>query len=210
MLRNSGLTKLVGLSLLLLPTLVSAQRAYYELDYPCRVVDTRVKTKTLCYDSDFDGTFSDWECLLGVPGNGTLQFILAGDSTRVGIKNRGYSPEVPFTIGDQGSSNANGCGIDRGAKAIQMTIAALPLGRRGHLRIYPFEVTRYINGIPILRAPPMASSLNWSTGTQVVSTALTTRICNPETAPHNDCNEDITIFSTTNAHVVIDVLGYFK
>jgi hypothetical protein len=186
---------------------------YVMLEKPCRVIDTRVKTKTMCHDFDYNGQYDDWECMTGVPQNGALQFILAGDSSRVGVKSRGYAEAKEFNIGDQGGENPDGCGVPRDAKAVRFMIVVLPQYRRqGHIRIRPFSITGYHpwNGAPLLAKPYSTSVLNWSSSDEVESAWLDTLICDPETANFGDCNEDISISAYGSpVGVVIDIAGYY-
>lgn len=187
--------------------------SYYPVDQ-CRVLDTRVKTKVWCTDFDFDGKWDDWECLDGVPKNGMLAFVLAGDSTRIVLKNRGYV-EKETNIGDQGAA-PDGCGIPIDAKVVNVMMAVVPNWKDspGHVKVWRFEVDHYSawGGTPVpVRAPENTSALNFSPGETAESTWFLQEICDPNVTNFGDCNEDILIKAVGSpVHVVIDVNGYFK
>jgi hypothetical protein len=180
----------------------------------CRVLDTRFNTEAWCGDFDYDGELEDWECLGGIPKGGMLGLVLAGDSSRIVLKNRGYSEEKKTTIGDQGGA-PDGCGVPRDAKVVSMIIAVVPIwkDKPGHLKIWPFEITGYhpFWPIPIPAKAPNTSSINFSAGETAESTFLLQQICDPAIANFGDCNEDILVSAYGSpVHLIIDVNGYFK
>jgi hypothetical protein len=185
---------------------------YYPVDQ-CRVIDTRVKTAVWCVDFDWSGEFEDDECLNGIPAGGILAFVLAGDSSRVVVKGRGYPGVYDTHIGDQGAA-PDGCEIPLDAKVVSMMMAVIPVwdDAPGHVKVWPYGVHAYLwGGIPQLNPEPGTSHINFSPNETAESTWFLQQICDPETANFGDCNEDIAIKPTGSpVHVVIDVNGYFK
>lgn len=182
---------------------------YYPVDQ-CRLIDTRVKTKVWCSDFNGNGIYEDWECM-SVPQNGIVAFVLAGDATRIVLKNRGYG-EYETTIGDQGAA-PDGCGIPLDAKVVSMMMAVIPQYERpGHVKVWPFGVNDYVwTDIPVPTPAPNTSHINFSPGETAESTWFLQQICDLETANFGDCNEDILITAAGSpVHVIIDVNGYFK
>ncbi len=188
---------------------------------PCRVVDTRVETIITCHP-DNAGI-----CTHYIPG--LAAFIVAGDETRVAYKDRGGN-QFPFTFADQGGK-PGGCGIPRDAKAAMLNVAvsSIHIGP-GHIRLWKFGLLGYHpwNGSPIPTKPPKASVLNWpknhcernffgpssihctKKSLNWYANGVTVGICDPETAPFEDCNEDILIKPFGGAvRVIVDVYGYY-
>lgn len=197
------------------PTTVGEKLHFYRLSEACRIVDTRIPSEAWCTDLDFNGILDPYECA-PLAENGILQMTLAGDSTRVIIKGRGYE-DKEITIGDQGGTFPDGCGIPRDAKAVNMMLAVVPLwpNERGHVRVWPFEVKNYIafggSIIPIIKQAPHMSTLNFSPNETAESTWFIQPICDRTVAKFGDCGEDISVSAQGSpVHVVIDVNGYFK
>jgi hypothetical protein len=186
--------------------------SYYPVDN-CRVIDTRVKTAAWCTDFNWNGEFEDEECIHGVPRNAIMLYVVAGDSSRIVLKGRGYGVPIETTIGDQGGA-PDGCGIPLDAKVVNMMMIAIPIWENepGHLKVWPFGVDTYLmGGIPVIDPPPNTSHINISPNETAESTWFSQQICDPATAKFADCNEDIAITARgAPFHVIIDVNGYFK
>lgn len=173
---------------------------------PCRVMDTRIKTILTCHPN-FD------ECTHAIP-NAPYAFIVAGDDTREALRDRGYAHVFPFTIADQGGK-VGGCGIPRGARAVTLNITVNPIhDGPGHVRMWEYGLIGYhpFNGAPKPTKAPLASIINWPADhapNSWYNNSVTIGICDPDTAPFNDCNEDLLIKPTGPVRVVIDVYGYY-
>lgn len=164
----------------------------------CRVIDTRVTTPVN----------------MELPERGFMPFLVSGDGTRVGFKNRGLGPQIEFSFADQGGE-ADGCGVPRDAEAVVANFTVLPRPGRGsgHLRAWRHEVVGHVpfGGAPILRDPPRATVVNWAADQPVSNSVAVVRLCVEATAPFNDCNEDVVLEAWGGpAHVIVDVQGYFS
>lgn len=197
---------LVVAILLSLSAPVSAQLLYYPVE-PCRIVDTRVETIITCHPDNF-GICSHY-----FASGGLYAFLVAGDETRVAYKDRGWPSVFQFTFVDQGGK-AGGCGIPREAKAVNLAVTVNPkYPFAGHIRLWRFEISGYHpwGDIPIPRQPPIVSlNFPWNHPNSWHTNSLTIDICDPQTAPFGDCNEDVLIKVYGNpVLLIVDVYGYF-
>lgn len=190
---------------------------------PCRIMDTRVESIITCHPDNFG------ICTHFIAG--LSAFIVAGDETRIAYKNRGYASVFPFTFADQGGKSG-GCDIPLDAKAAMLNVVVSPLHvGPGHIRMWKFGISHYNpwGDIPVPTKPPIASVLNWpknhcernhSVPSSIACTQgsmnwyvnnVTIEICDPDTAPFGDCNQDILIKPYGGpVRVVIDVYGYYQ
>lgn len=90
----------------------------------------------------------------------------------------------------QGGSSTN-CGVPENASAILANVVAVnTVNRVGYLTAYPSNTNR-----------PNAASINF-VGSDVAN-QLVLKLCRP------GCQNQFTVFSTSQTHVVVDVYGYF-
>lgn len=109
---------------------------------------------------------------------GTLSILVAGDLTGGGTINQG---------------GASTCGVPKAATAVFANVVAVNAEGPGHLLVYPFGA-----------APPVASTLNFTTGQTIANGALV-----PICLPAESCAFDLNItMGPAGAHLVIDVTGY--
>ena len=96
------------------------------------------------------------------------------------------------TIGSQGGNPA-GCPSPGGEpRAVHLNVAAVPVAKQGHLRLFPFNTPT-----------PVAAILNYSTGAGNMSNAVSVKTC-------YFCTKDVNVQSFGGTtHVVIDVMGYY-
>ncbi|MDW7773243.1 MAG: S8 family serine peptidase [Desulfobulbaceae bacterium] len=84
------------------------------------------------------------------------------------------------------------CGISWTSRAVMLNITSTGASDNGYLSVYPYNSSL-----------PENSTLNVASG-QTVANATLSRICQPS------CLQDIAVYSSTNSHVVIDVMGYME
>ncbi|MHB8810241.1 MAG: S8 family peptidase [Desulfobulbaceae bacterium] len=92
----------------------------------------------------------------------------------------------------QGQGGTGDCGVSWTSKAIVLNITSTEAAGTGHFRVYPY-------GSPV----PEATILNMPAGLTVANATIS-NICQPS------CLNDIEVYSSTDSHVVIDVMGYME
>ena len=91
--------------------------------------------------------------------------------------------------------HTGGCGIPENATSVMVNFIAIGPTASGHLRAWPYAGSM-----------PAASIINFAPGA-IVANGLIQPICD---AGMTTCTFDLTIYASTNVHVVADVMGYFR
>lgn len=88
--------------------------------------------------------------------------------------------------------DASNCGIPQNVSAVTVKVAAVDPLQGGWFTAYPFDEPR-----------PLAASLNYNTG-GVFSNESHVKLCRP------GCAKQFSLYSSSQANLVVDVTGYFK
>jgi subtilisin family serine protease len=92
----------------------------------------------------------------------------------------------------QSQGGTGNCGISWTSGAVVLNLTSTGAEGNGHFRVYPYDSSR-----------PTASILNVPSGVTIAN-ATVSSICQPA------CLSDITVYSSTDSHVIIDVMGYME
>lgn len=101
----------------------------------------------------------------------------------------GYDADI------QSQGGTGNCGISWTSGAVVLNLTSTAADSTGHFRVYPYD--------PYDAPLPTASILNVPSGVTIAN-ATVSPICQPA------CLSDITVYSSMDSHVVIDVMGYME
>jgi len=115
---------------------------------------------------------------------------LAGGALPADTSRSFYVGGNTATMGLQGGQD---CGVPSGgARAVVLNLTSNQSSGTGHLRVYPWG-----------GAQPLASILNYPAGI-TIGNATVSPVCYPA------CSFDISVYTSNQSHVIIDVMGYFR
>lgn len=91
---------------------------------------------------------------------------------------------------------AGACGVPNRALAVELNVTAANPTAQGFLKLYPYAA-----------AQPNASILNYAPGQTIANTATVGRCAESDGSL---CFRDLTVYSETSTHFIVDVLGYYE